>query len=112
MHYDLTPVITIQDAQASLLCLAGYLRGGEATPDAACTTKATGILTAYGAQLTEETPGPVAACPCPTDKAEQAALLESAAKQLGSPLKGAINWANVMAIIMAIIQAVGPFIPK
>jgi len=102
VHVELTPEITIADAQKALLAVAGEFRGQHM--DLGCRIKAGGVIVAYAGQLAPHDPPLVGACP-ETDEGK-CALLESAAGKLA--LKGAdaeaIPWTLILSVVVSLLE--------
>ena len=102
MHVDLTPDVTIADAQKSLLALAGYLRGQPL--DAGCTMKACGVVLCYSANFAPHDK-PIMMS---NSKEDQACTLKAAADDLAmqaapDPAKK-IDWGKVLQIVVTILS--------
>jgi hypothetical protein len=111
MHYNVMPTISLVEAKDAILVLAGYLRGGSAAPDLGCVGQAACVVGKYGFQVYESGAPIVNLTTGPSDKA---AILESAAAALGSGTQGvgAVPWLLIIEIVIQILQAVHPLIPK
>jgi hypothetical protein len=110
-HIEFTPIVTVPEAIRAATELAADLRRRvagkpkEELLDVACLGTACAILTTAGFQMSGGAEG-FRACPCPTDKEEQAKVLDSCCEALKSDGYKSFSWTLLLSIVMQIYRLI------